>query len=359
MSTVRKHLVIVGFGPVASYKYSRSIKAAIERGDLTSYSIVDLESQKAIVLDRVKQLAVQPEAIRFIPNPTERGSWADISPFKAIVKNLEKTYSGLKVLIATEPKAHEAYLRFCIDNEIDSLVTKPIVLPMRKGKFAPTELEATMAELVDRAKGRGGQHAVLCLGRYHPVYETMMRCPIEETMDSLRAPITSLHLKTSSGVWNLADEFWSREDHPYKYGYGMLMHGAYHYVDIVSRFMQMNKRFYPDDTLTVDLTSFSAFPKDQSLRIPESLTQRLEGYVSERSEANLNHHMLGETDIVSIFRVCSKKTGQVLTLGSLSLEQTTPGMRHWAPFPVSGIGSDGTQISPRHRLGLQSEAAET
>lgn len=342
MSSEKTHLIIIGFGPVASYKYSRSIRAAMERDELDSYSIVDLESQRNTIFQRIKGLPAKPKHVYFIPNPdTATETWADISPFKKICRPLLQEFDRLKVLITTEPKAHEAYLSYCIDQNIDSLVTKPIILPMKNKMIDYSSMLSKLADLAARAETGTARHAVLCLGRYHEVYEKMVREPIQQRMLALQAPITSLHLKTSGGVWNLADEFYSREDHPYKYGYGMLMHGAYHYVDVVTQFLQMNKALLAKEDLSLSLTSFSAFPKDQSLRIPESLNKKLEGYTPARSAVDLAKECLGETDIVTIFSLRNKKTDQVLTLGSLSLEQTTPGMRHWAPFPVVPYNING------------------
>ncbi len=333
-----KHLIIVGFGPVAGYKYSRSIKSAIERGDLSSYSIVDLQSQKDIVLARVDGLPAQPNEIHLLSDPTDSGdTWAITTEFDAICKEKAARYGSLKVLIATEPKAHEAYLDYCVSNNIDSLITKPIILPTKNGRFDPSALLPNLSKIV--AKVGSAHHAVLCLGRYHPVYENMMKQPIKEVMQELNVPITSLHLRTSSAVWNLADEFSSRDDHPYKFGYGMLMHGGYHYIDVLCQFLELNTAIYPNDKFTLEFTAYSAFPKDQSIRITESLNQRLDGYSPERSV--LANTDFGETDIVCVFCLRSKSTRQVLTLGSLSLEQTTPGMRSWAPFPVVPYNING------------------
>jgi len=41
----------------------------------------------------------------------------------------------------------------------------------------------------------------------------------------------------------------------------------------------------------------------------------------------------GETDVVTNFSLRNSGTGRVITLGTLSLEQTTPGMRSWFSIP--------------------------
>lgn len=61
----------------------------------------------------------------------------------------------------------------------------------------------------------GVNTAMLCLGRLHEIYERKLRQPVALMMDRLQTPITSVHVKTASGVWNLPSEFSEPEDHPY------------------------------------------------------------------------------------------------------------------------------------------------
>jgi len=279
----KKHLIIVGFGPVTWHKYSHFILASLKKGDIDSYSIVDLESQKTLVLRRIKNLPVPPETVFFISDSDfDAGSESGIRNFDRFCKaQTEKHRGELKIFIATEPQAHEIYVRYCIENEIDSLVTKPIILPMRNGQFYPSQLASGMAEIVRRAEMGKAQHAVLCWSRDHEVFEKNVRQPIESRMDELQTPITSFHLKTGGSVWNLLGEF-ERENHSYKYGYGMLMHGGYHYVDLMAIFLRMNKRVYPDQEFILDINSYSAHPHDQAGRISRDIDERLDGFKHEQ-----------------------------------------------------------------------------
>jgi hypothetical protein len=339
MRATGKHLIIVGFGPVAGYKYSRSIRSAIERGDLADYSIVDLVSQRKTVLERLQNLPVPPKEVVFIPDPP-LGAWANISDFDSVCNSLGDGTNSVKVFISTEPKAHEAYLRYCIDRDIDSIVTKPAILPMRNGRFDASLLVSRMTDLVQCAAHGTARHAVLCLGRHHEIYEHEMRQPVMKRMTELAAPITSFHLRTSSGVWNLADEYESREDHPYKYAYGMLMHGGYHYIDVMCEFLALNKKIYPHDDFELELSSYSAFPSDQTARIPKALHERLSDFADRPWRDPADAHY-GETDLVTSYCLRNKRTKRVLTLGTLSLEQSTPGMRSWAPFPEVEYNKNG------------------
>lgn len=332
------HLIIVGFGPVAGYKYSRSIRSAIDRGDLADFSVVDLESQKETVLQRINRLSIQPKNVVFIPDPPS-GMWANVADFDSVCRTIGD-HEAIKIFISTEPKAHEAYLAYCIERDIDSIVTKPAILPMRDGRFEPSRLVHSTRELLRCAANGKSHHAVLCLGRHHQIYEEEMRRPLKQRMMEVEAPITSFHLRTSSGVWNLADEYESREDHPYKYGYGMLMHGGYHYVDVMCQFLALNKELRPDEDFVLELSSYAGYPADQSTRVPESVHQRLAD-ASERPWRDPNGGVFGETDIVTSFCLRNRTTRRVLTLGTISLEQSTPGMRSWAPFPEVEYNKNG------------------
>lgn len=177
----------------------------------------------------------------------------------------------------------------------------------------------------------GTNTAMLCLGRLHEIYETKLRQPIAMMVDRLRSPITSVHVKTASGVWNLPSEFASRDDHPYKFGYGMLMHGAYHYIDVLARLLLVNRRLFPTDDLVLSLNGFTAGPFDQHNRMG-NLDSKTAGYQSYLSELKCDLPY-GETDIVASYALRFRSTGRVLTLGTIALEQSTPGMRSWGQFP--------------------------
>lgn len=150
-------------------------------------------------------------------------------------------------------------------------------------------------------------------------------------VNRLQTPITSVHVKTASGVWNLPSEFSQREDHPYKYGYGMLMHGAYHYIDILARLLLVNRQLFPTESFVLILQGFTAGPYDQRVRMG-NLEPNTTGYRPELSELK-DGLSYGETDIVASFALKFRSSGRVLCLGTIALEQTTPGMRSWGPFP--------------------------
>ncbi|AMA59853.1 hypothetical protein BCCGELA001_28730 [Bradyrhizobium sp. CCGE-LA001] len=214
----------------------------------------------------------------------------------------------------------------------DTLTTKPLLVPMRDGVFDGGSIYQRTKDLLACANGGKGQHSLIVLDRHHGIYEKRIRSQLAVMMERLNVPITSVNLKTASGVWNLPYEYALREDHPYKYGYGMLMHGSYHYVDLVTRLLQMNRRMYADDELCLRVSGFSAFPSDQAKRLPLGILNRLDNCPEHMASFDPGFPY-GETDVVASFALCFRRSRATLCLGTIALEQTTPGMRSWGAFP--------------------------
>ncbi|KAK4161180.1 hypothetical protein QBC43DRAFT_380873 [Cladorrhinum sp. PSN259] len=325
-------LIIVGFGPVAGYKYSRCIHNAISRGHLSRYHVIDRESQQHVVESRLAKLPIQPATCTYIPEHVlENGPDSGIEWLieQGIFSNSAEVKK--KVAITTEPQSHAAYMKHALAQRFDVLVTKPLILPMKDGVLDQPGLMPIVNAIASATVEARVNTAVLCLGRLHEIWEYKLRRPLSLMMRRLQHPITSIHIRTGSGVWNLPSEFGSREDHPYKYGYGMLMHGAYHYIDYLARLLLMNKKLFPEEEFVIVLQGFTAGPLDQGLRTA-GIEAATTGYRPELSEL-VEGLPYGETDIVASWAMKFKSTGRVLCLGTLALEQTTPGMRSWGPFP--------------------------
>lgn len=335
------HLIVVGFGDLIPYKYLTTIKDAFDRGIIDGYSIVELVSQSEMIKQRLNKVDFKPAEIHFINNATSNKTWACQKEFGPVFDSLIKKHHNIKVFIATEVKAHEEYLKYCIDNNIDSLVEKPIFAPMKKGIYSPSEFIPTMTNMLTSAKKSTAQHSVMTLGRYHKIYNQEMLEPLKSKVKELHAPLTSFHLSTNSGIWNLYSEYETRNDHPYKDGYGMLMHGAYHYVDLMAQFLNLNYLIYPDEKFELCVSAYGAFPSDQKNRIPEIYNKLFKDNAPIWTQDKTKRMHYGETDIVSSFCLKFKKTGKILTVGTISLEQTTPSTRAWKDFPPCFYNKNG------------------
>lgn len=323
---------MVGLGENVSYKYLACIKTAVQRGEIDGYSIIELVSQKSEVLRRLASAVIQPKQIFYLPKPKK--AWVSESDFAPVIQELVQRNGRIKVYIATEVKAHEAYLTYCVENGIDSLTEKPLIAPMKRGRFNPAAIEGVMQRIARAAQLKPAHHSVMTLGRYDKVYNDVVLESVKKKMVRLQAPLTSIHMRFAGGVWNLHREYESREDHPYKYGYGMLMHGSYHYVDLLAQFLCLNQLIFPKTPFSLSLSSFAAYPIDQNDRIPRKFGEQFDDYEPNWPSKDIKSIAYGETDIVTSFCLRNEKTGKIITLGTISLEQTTPSIRSWINLPA-------------------------
>lgn len=159
-----------------------------------------------------------------------------------------------------------------------------------------------MSDLCEKSDKARTHVSVMTTGRYHPIYNEILIKELREHVTKYDAPVTSAHVRVSGGVWNLHREYISREDHPYKYGYGMLMHGAYHYIDVFTQILELNRLVYPEDVLQVHVKAYSAYPTDQNDRIPKRYSSMFDDN-DETFRYRYSDMVFGETDFVAALKL--------------------------------------------------------
>ncbi|MFF1725625.1 hypothetical protein [Streptomyces sviceus] len=339
------HLIVVGFDEIVANKYLPCIRDAINSGHIDSYSIIDLESQRTEIDGRIKAASVKPRGVFYLPDSGDRVRETPQELIAVAIQRLRVPGVPTKVYIATEVRAHEAYLRFCVENNINSLVEKPVLAPIVDGRFKPSYITKTMEELIGVAAGSSAEHSVMTLSRYHQIYNQKVLASLRERMERWEAPLTSFHLRAAGGVWNLQREFESRDDHPYKYGYGMMMHGAYHYVDLATQILSLNAELFPERQLRLEVSAFGAFPIDQHQRLSKPIARGFQDAGARWSADSDASFRFGETDVTSTFRLVDAATGRTISLGTLSFEQTTPSIRSWGELPEGLYNVNGRTSS--------------
>lgn len=339
------HLLLVGVGPHAHYKHLPMICRAVRSGLAAGYSILELETARPRLEALVRTLDVKPERIVTIPDHRHRGEWYT-GHSDAALEELCRERPALKVLIATEPKAHFPYLRWCMSRGRDCLVDKPISIPMSPDNVIdPLRMTAELRELIALARARPGGYSVMTPRRYHRVYETLRRYA-GWLVRRLGVPVTYLSIYHGEGVWNTPTEYLEREDHPYRYGYGKLLHSGYHYVDILARLLELSAPLAGETVL--DVATRVARPEDQQAQM-RPVYGRMEGAVPVEPAAG---HPFGETDLAASFAVRRQGTGEVVTLGNLALLQTTTSLRSWWRLPDDVYNKTGRFGVEEIRLNL-------
>ncbi|MET7769075.1 hypothetical protein [Nocardia sp. NPDC005366] len=345
-------LVVVGFDEIVARKYLPCLISAINEGHLSSYSIIDLESEREVISARLRGVPIAPRHVHYLPNPCAGQSVSQDLVAEAFGRVTDGS-APIRAYIATEVKAHESYLRFCVDNGIGSLVEKPVLAPLRDGRFEAPLITPIMRSLIASAARKPEvRHSVMTLSRYHRVYNDRVIAELAKRVRAWQAPVTSLHLRCAGGVWNRQEEYEFRDDHPYKFGYGMMMHGAYHYIDLVVQAIQLNRTALPDHRLRFQVGAITASPADQHLRIPISAAARIGDSEDRWPDSQVPAQHFGETDVTAMVRLVDTQSGRTVTMGTLAFEQTTPSVRNWTSLPAGTYNKNGRTSSVDFEVGL-------
>lgn len=334
------HLILIGLGPHASYKHLPLIERAIREGLASGFSLLELESARGPVEERLRTFPIQPRTVAYLPDRRAEGLWYTADSDAALA-TLCAEVAEPRAMIATEPKAHFPYLKWCIAHRVGCLVDKPITLPMSpSGVLEPGRLAAELRELIDLARESPGNYSVMTPRRYHHAYELLRRY-VAGWIREQRVPLTYVSVYHAEGVWNTPPEYRTREDHPYKYGYGKLMHSGYHYVDLLARWLALG-----GEEPEIEIAALTTGPEEQRAQTPDALYRRLAGAPGEIPAVDALP--FGETDLTAAF----KATGRTVTLGNLALLQTTPSLRRDWPLPEDVYNKTGRFGVEEARLNL-------
>lgn len=243
---MKKGICLIGLGPHAKRIYYKYIEQEVLAGNLEFDMIVDLKSKETEIKDFCRARVVQPNRIILANDKGQRIPQrldAHVKmEFDEAIKNNRIQY----VIVATEPKAHKIYIEYFLKNKISVLTDKPITAPagLNYKKESSEQLLSDANYLDELSRINNTPLYVLAQRREHPAYIFIF----EEALKIVKEygiPITFFNIHHSDGQWNMPEEYLSRENHPYKYGYGKIMHSGYHFIDIVAWIIETNKVILP------------------------------------------------------------------------------------------------------------------
>ena len=334
-----RYLLIIGLDEIVINKYMEIVFQCLHEGILSGYSVFDLCGQEQRINNWIEKVQIKPDACYYIPyKENKKGIAIDDGYFEETVSKYIEDPKRIKVYIATETSGHEYYLRFFMSRGISVLVEKPVVCPLNNGEFAPDRIMPVMSELLGYTKQYQNYYSVMNLGRYSPLFYDRVYVPVRNIVNEIRSPITSLHIRHCGGVWNTHKEYDIRRDHPYKYGYGMLMQGGYHYIDLFAQFIYINKELLSGIPLTLSFVTYMAGPTDQELRIGAIPSKLINDIKTDEDLCGIKY---GETDFVTVIQLSDTASKRIITLGSICLEQTTASIRNWSVIPTGQYNKNG------------------
>ena len=333
------NVMLIGLGPHAKRIYINLFK----KYKITPKLIVDLKSKELEIkqyleINNLKNVNLylltdeEKDNIKLSKNHEKK--------LKSVIKNKNIKYA----IISTEPKAHFAYAKFLLENNINILMDKPITAPKNVNNkiFQTYKIKKEYDILCDlyRTKKDKINFKIQCQRRFHTGYLFVKKL-LSEVVSEYNIPITYIDIYHNDGMWNMPNEFIERENHPYKYGYGKLFHSGYHFIDLLSWLLEVNNRtigkkidnaqMYVSTNNPIDFFNvFNNYDYKQILK-----TNKFEKYLSEDSLFK----NFGEIDFHA--NIDFKQKDNLITNCSLNLMQSGFSRRAWHELPTDTYKSNG------------------
>ncbi|MBI1362879.1 MAG: hypothetical protein GC134_02750, partial [Proteobacteria bacterium] len=229
-------ILLVGLGPHARRIYMHYFA----KHKLAPAAVVELAEKQSAVTSYLAEKCLTPD-VHFVDNAQRDADTLSPQDIRALDRLILRR--GIThVILSTEPKAHMAYLRYFISRGIHTLTDKPITAPVSPITDATQAARIehdydTLMAMYAPAKAKGMRLSVQCQRRFHPGY-VYIRQLLATLTATHNIPVTHMDVYHCDGMWNMPDEYLSRENHPYKYGYGKLYHSGYHFVDLAAWLLQ-------------------------------------------------------------------------------------------------------------------------
>lgn len=334
-------IVLAGLGPYARKLYYPLLERYQSAGLLTIDMVIDLESQRRVVEKYLAARSVQPRRVVLVEGGLDSDSLSTVLEEEEALR--EKPAWGC--IVATEPRAHRTYAEWAISQGMHVLLEKPVTARdlRTNGPDEALGLVADHHHLTELAEGRGVTVVVQAQRRVHPAYRLVKEI-LDDIVSEFGIPITYMDVHHSDGTWNMPWEFASRDGHPYKYGYGKLLHSGYHFIDLFCWLTEVNQNIgRPPDRLGLDVFAVDALRVDA--QITDDSYERLFGgdrwrrYSGLPRPASLPVQPWGETDVVVLARLMNGS--DVLTTAVLSLLQSSLSGRSWLELPEDTYKGNG------------------
>ncbi|MDF3139854.1 MULTISPECIES: Gfo/Idh/MocA family oxidoreductase [unclassified Streptomyces] len=355
-----RKIVLVGLGFHARHHYLHLLADLVRRQEVRLVAVVELEKRRAHTAQVLSDAGI-PAAhfvgVRATDALAQAEALANLSRVKA-----QHGCDGL--IISTDPRNHLPYLEWGAVEGVDVLVDKP--LTATDMDFSPESARAltnAFESVRDLFAKSAATATVMVTRRSHDGY-LIARRVLHEVAAEFGIPITFINAYHANGYWNFPDEFRSRENHPYKYGFGALLHGGYHVVDLAAWLLSVNENALRDDWAdSVEVLTQHTTPDDFLEQVPEAVYSRLglgQSMQAPFSSAGRRFaRSCGETDVNIAFS--ARRNDRVITMGNIQVMETALSTRAWRDLPEDTYKSNGRHSQERltihmgHLLTLHTE----
>lgn len=335
-----KSIIVVGCGLHFKERHYKVLKLYAASEVLEIKLLIDLESEKEKIHNFFADKTLAPEKYLFLPN--ELRNITTINDIELLINGIHSLQIAEidGILICTEPKSHKPYALWAINHHLHVFADKPLTAFDSHHKMNTLYLD--YLEILEATQKNKINFVLCCERRGHFGYEFLKKY-IGDIVNEYKVPITFIDIHYGDGLWNMPDEYSQRENHPYKYGYGVLLHSGYHYIDLLMSFVYLNRSIAEVNAKSCDLqimanTPFNSLPIIKN-EVYQSLlnTDRFSKHYSQESMDSVKY--FGETDVIITGRFRNANT--VITNFSLKLLQSTMSQRSWNTLPENTYLGNG------------------
>ncbi|MCS4487334.1 NUDIX domain-containing protein [Staphylococcus americanisciuri] len=226
-------------------------------------------------------------------------------------------------VIATEPRAHDTYIEFCLDNGINILCSKPLTIPMYTNTAVGASLiKENFQTLVKKWQASDVDlFEILPLKHTHTVYQ-YVRTLLEKVVETYQVPINKINLSASYDYWQTPNNTLLQETQPYKYGYGALMHEGYHLIELLTFFTAINKKHgFQEAYKTYHVSDYR--PSDYFKYYGKALNKHADNVDNNEIYQHLNIiENFGEFELATVIDYVDD-TKQKITTANIQLKQAS------------------------------------
>lgn len=317
MKLLRGNLLVIGAGP----HYQEVYHAILEQQQIAIILLVDLQDNQEEISLFFHNKKLKPNKMLFLPEEFRN----TITPLDIHHHLSQATDLSLadSVILTTEPKARKAYALWAIEQGLPIFMDKPISAFSSISHM--DKLEEDYAHILHAAEYAKVDVVISCERRAHPGYGWVKEY-LKAFIQECKVPITSIDIHFAGGCWKLPSEYFV-ENHPFKYGYGVLLHSGYHYVDLLANLLSLNDQLMDNNGMTYSLKVMSSHPADQLNAVGEGSFSNLSSKIENDCSAEFLNRLegFGETDVLIIGQL--RQSNRVLVNFSLKLLGTSLSLR--------------------------------
>ncbi|MCS3531731.1 Gfo/Idh/MocA family oxidoreductase [Chryseobacterium sp. JUb7] len=341
---IEKQYILVGLGPHAKRIYYPFLEKYQKKYGIKLRLLIELDSQQSSINKFIISRSLKPEEIFLIKDNIKNRLGRVLE--NNLLKRLDDLISKENIdgiIISTEPKSHKIYADWAMKNNINILMDKPITAPVDPitKPASARKIYSDYQDLKNRKQNSKSRFYIVCQRRNHKGF-SLVKDYLQKFVDEFQIPISYIGIYHSDGTWNLPHEF-EKENHPYKYGYGKLMHSGYHCVDLFAWISEVNNSLKDRKANSAKIYTSKFLPNDFFNQLNIKNYKNFFGNTEiqkfyENYDRN-DYEKYGEIDAYILGQLMQDQN--VITTASIILQQNTFSRRAWFDLPEDTYKGNG------------------